>query len=384
MRSASTPLPAQVHTLAAPKPTIRGIVRDHLGLIFACAIRCLGSYRDDVEDVVSEALWEIHRSLPSYDPALGELQAWIYRITERRARRYVRQRRARQTVEAEALGGAGIERIADPAPTPEEHMDETHQRRLFDEACNEMAPERAQVLELHVLCGMSARAIAESLDLPEGTVKTRLRLGREDMETFVRQSERTRPRAVVAVLPLLERVSRRSLAVPDAMRVRLVERLDARIVAEPSVGGCAPRSALRPEGAAPALVVGSVLALALIGLLARPHPAVQPIPIPEARDVPVAHVPDSLPETLPPTIDLDLGDVQVATIATSRAAQPARAAAPPLRGLPQERALLHAAATAIERGDIAEACRALDHYDREFPAPALGAERDTLRQLVAR
>ena len=69
--------------------------------------------------------------------------------------------------------------------TPEEETALTERRRLVQEACAQLPPEQRQVLELAYFSGLSHQEIAQQLDLPAGTVKTRIRLGMQKLRALL-------------------------------------------------------------------------------------------------------------------------------------------------------------------------------------------------------
>ena len=115
------------------------------------------------KDVAQKSWMAIMRGLRSlHDPA--NFRAWAFRIVANKARDWVRReetrRRATRRVEAEAaheeaaLPSGVIERVRT--------------------ALAELEPSQRCVLTWFYLEGMSVREIAEALDVPAGTVKSRL------------------------------------------------------------------------------------------------------------------------------------------------------------------------------------------------------------------
>ncbi len=133
----------------------------------ALAWRLLGR-AELVEDVIQDAWIEILKGLPNLR-AMEAFPAFAFRITQRRCARLIRaaqaDRRLAEAVDAEP----GAE-----APDPDRGLD-------ADKAARAMAglpPGQHAALWLHHIEGLSVREIALSLDVPAGTVKTRLMHGR--------------------------------------------------------------------------------------------------------------------------------------------------------------------------------------------------------------
>lgn len=72
--------------------------------------------------------------------------------------------------------------LRDVAPGPSTVVTEKEEQRLLLEALRRIPLELQITLELHYWEGMSTRELAEVLDIPQGTVKSRLRRGREALE----------------------------------------------------------------------------------------------------------------------------------------------------------------------------------------------------------
>ncbi|MBV1861750.1 MAG: sigma-70 family RNA polymerase sigma factor [Nannocystaceae bacterium] len=69
--------------------------------------------------------------------------------------------------------------VADLEPTPSQHLAKNEERRLMGEALRQIPLELQVALELYYWEGMAGPELAAALDLPEGTVRTRLRRGRQ-------------------------------------------------------------------------------------------------------------------------------------------------------------------------------------------------------------
>jgi RNA polymerase sigma-70 factor (ECF subfamily) len=114
-------------------------------------------------DVVQESWISIHRSLPHLrDPAA--FRGWACRVVSRRCADYIRQKQRRRERETKSIDASDI---------PEEHIP-TEQEARLRELINELAPDRRGLIELVYHQNLSLHEVVIALDLPLGTVKSRL------------------------------------------------------------------------------------------------------------------------------------------------------------------------------------------------------------------
>ncbi|WP_375551983.1 RNA polymerase sigma factor [Rhodophyticola porphyridii] len=132
--------------------------------LLAHAVRLLGD-REMARDVVQEAWVEILRGLPRLrDPVA--FPAWATRIVTRRVARQIR----RQIASREIMRAAAAEL---PAATPEAGPDAADARAVRG-AVAALPPDHAATVALFYLEDMSVAEVAVALDIPHGTVKSRL------------------------------------------------------------------------------------------------------------------------------------------------------------------------------------------------------------------
>lgn len=81
----------------------------------------------------------------------------------------------------------GVTSIQDLDPTPSQAMLQRQQHQLLLMALRSLPLDSQLALELHYWEGMSGPQLAEVLEIPEGTVRSRLRRAREGLEARVRE-----------------------------------------------------------------------------------------------------------------------------------------------------------------------------------------------------
>jgi RNA polymerase sigma-70 factor (ECF subfamily) len=127
---------------------------------------------DDVaaaEDATQDAFATIWRNASRYDRARGEPTAWIYTIVRNAARDALRRRRAVPVAEVPDV--PDVDPASDPQQLAAVGLDAFHLHSALMEL-----PERSrEVIELAYYQGLSQSEIAERIDVPLGTVKTRTR-----------------------------------------------------------------------------------------------------------------------------------------------------------------------------------------------------------------
>jgi RNA polymerase sigma-70 factor, ECF subfamily len=125
------------------------------------------------EEVAQEVLLEVWRTAPRFDTNRGSAKAWIMTMAHRRAVDRVRSEQASRDRD-DKVGSRGAEREFDVvAETVETRLEQQQVRRALDD----LTDLQREAVELAYYGGYTYREVAELLDTPLGTVKTRLRDG---------------------------------------------------------------------------------------------------------------------------------------------------------------------------------------------------------------
>jgi RNA polymerase sigma-70 factor (ECF subfamily) len=158
------------------------LVALHEGMVFNLATRLLGD-PEEAKDVSQDVFLQVYRTLARFE-ARSTLKTWIYRIVVNQChnRRRFWSRR----------GNGQARPIAELTPQEEAHLAASHpEPGPYDEVCRRGRAERMQrallclsfdhraILLLREVEGLSCEAIAATLQVPEGTVKSRLARARE-------------------------------------------------------------------------------------------------------------------------------------------------------------------------------------------------------------
>ena len=121
------------------------------------------------EDAAQDAFVRAWEALPRYRHR-GTFKAWLYRIALNCARDALRRRRP--TTDVEALP------LRSDAPGPERQMLQQERARRVEEAVLGLPEASRAALILREYEGLSYQEIAEALDIPMGTVMSRLHYAR--------------------------------------------------------------------------------------------------------------------------------------------------------------------------------------------------------------
>jgi RNA polymerase sigma-70 factor (ECF subfamily) len=140
----------------------------YAGFVHGLALRTLAD-RQAAEDVTQEvfvALWEHPERI---DPGRGTLRGFLGAMTHRRAVDVIRREEARRRREARAA-------TDDDVPDMAEAVIRSDMGDKVRQALDRLPEAQRRALELAYFHGYTYRQVAEALDIPEGTAKSRMRL----------------------------------------------------------------------------------------------------------------------------------------------------------------------------------------------------------------
>ena len=147
----------------------------HARAVYSLALRIVND-EGDAEDVVQEVFAQAWRQAARYDASRGVVGAWLLMMTRSRAIDKLRSARARPDSRA-----VDDPRVIDEMPAvlrdaPSRIID-AENALLAQRALAELPLLQRLVIELAYYEGLTQREIADRLEQPLGTVKSRLRLG---------------------------------------------------------------------------------------------------------------------------------------------------------------------------------------------------------------
>src|SRR5271165_2457444 len=146
----------------------------YASLVFNLAAQTLD--RATAEEIVQDVFVAIWRKAGTFDPARGTFRAWILRIAHLRVLNELRRRGLRPRIEPDSEG-LHIASVPEPGPGPAEEAWCEHRRGIVRAAVAALPPPQRQALSLAFLEDLTHEQIADFLNLPLGTTKSRIRAG---------------------------------------------------------------------------------------------------------------------------------------------------------------------------------------------------------------
>ena len=159
-------------------PTWEEVARDHGRFLYTVAYRLTGRH-DDAQDLVQEVLLRVQRGLATYQP--GSMEGWLSRITTNAFLDDVRRRKRRPV---EALPD-DPERVLAGAPSADEALAAADLPDHLQAALRDLPEDYRAAVVLCDVLGYSYQDIADTLEVPVGTVRSRIHRGRSQLRAVL-------------------------------------------------------------------------------------------------------------------------------------------------------------------------------------------------------
>lgn len=154
-------------------PTFEEVYQEHFRFVWR-SLRRLGVPESDASDAAQDVFLVVHRRLSDFE-GRSRMTTWLYGICYRVARDRRRLAHVRRRVDDEEI----LEQKADDGADVAAEAERRQGLALLDALLDDLTLEQRAVFTLFELEGLTGEAIAEALEIPVGTVYSRLRLGRE-------------------------------------------------------------------------------------------------------------------------------------------------------------------------------------------------------------
>jgi RNA polymerase sigma-70 factor (ECF subfamily) len=151
------------------------LVRAYQHRIFSIALRMLRD-RGEAEEVAQEVFLRVHRSIRDFRGE-ARLSTWLYAITSRLC-----LNRLKSPARARRAGERALERLANGHPNPGATVERSQLEAALHRAIADLPDDQRIVVVLRDLHGLAYEEIAATLDLPVGTLRSRLHRARMELK----------------------------------------------------------------------------------------------------------------------------------------------------------------------------------------------------------
>jgi RNA polymerase sigma-70 factor (ECF subfamily) len=150
--------------------------------IFNTAYRILGE-ESSAEDALQETLLNVYRGISNFRGD-SKISTWISRITINVCLGILRKAKNKQYIDLEEEITGDLPAEPTPFTDPLAYASLEEQRSLVRDTFGRMSDKQGIVVRLHDMEGYTIQEIAEIIDCPAGTVKSRLFYGRQEFKAI--------------------------------------------------------------------------------------------------------------------------------------------------------------------------------------------------------
>ena len=152
-------------------PSWEEVAQQHGRFLYSLAFRLCGNHQD-AQDLVQEVLLRVRRGLASYQP--GNFEGWLSRITTNAFLDRIRKQKRRPTVPL----SEEPDRVLAGSPDVTAELAAGDLPDYLQRLLGQLTPDYRAAVVLADVIGYSSAEIADILDIPLGTVRSRIHRGR--------------------------------------------------------------------------------------------------------------------------------------------------------------------------------------------------------------
>ncbi len=155
------------------------LVRRYKNAIVSYTFRFVGDYRT-AEDLSQEAFLRVFRKIGEYN-STAKFSTWLYTIAGNIAKDELKRRVRHPAKSMDWASGKGADTtrnvpsmVDGEQPAPDQSMEQDEMRQTVNQALNQLKEDDREILLLKDVQGLPYEEVAQILELPMGTVKSRI------------------------------------------------------------------------------------------------------------------------------------------------------------------------------------------------------------------
>lgn len=173
--------------LAGDGTAYQGLVEKYQNRVYAMIYGMVRN-AEDARDLTQEAFVKAFRNLKSFRLE-SSFYTWLYRIAMNLAIDHTRKQKRRETKEFDEQVGTrnseGDLSEIHRAESPRKALERKQLMAAINDALQKLPEEQRQIVVLREVQGLSYREISEVMDIPEGTVMSRLYYARKKLQKLL-------------------------------------------------------------------------------------------------------------------------------------------------------------------------------------------------------
>jgi RNA polymerase sigma-70 factor (ECF subfamily) len=158
--------------VAGDRSALRQIYEASSDRVFRLMVRIVG--QQDADDLTQQTFVQAFTKISQFNGD-AKFETWLYRLATNEALQHLRREKHRRTTEL----------VGDPAMQATDRVEQDELANLVRQALAALDPELRATFTLKEEHGLSYQKIAATLDIPEGTVGSRLNRARRELRKLL-------------------------------------------------------------------------------------------------------------------------------------------------------------------------------------------------------
>src|SRR5579883_2892687 len=165
------------------------LVRLHTRRVYALCYRFTGS-GSEAQDLTQEVFLRVFRTIKSFHSDEGSFATWLARVTRNLLIDHYRRTRQERVTDSIEEQLPMLEQVGSGAPERPDHaLAGKEASEILQATLQKLSPDLREAVILRDLQEMEYREIAAVLEIPEGTVKSRINRGRAELARLLRKQK---------------------------------------------------------------------------------------------------------------------------------------------------------------------------------------------------